>query len=196
MGLRRAISCSLLIAVVLLTTSLPLSLGQMCCSPCNVVDNFAGPPAVQAGKPFTVVSFLTVWCYLLPRIRVDLVDATSYQILSSATFLVQYSTSGVYVISIANNATARFAPGSWSLEVRAYAIDAASGFPVGQWLQMFQILVLPYPPQGTTQAIDTPTPASVSISFISTQPTLPFTRQQIATGTHRTGTLPTGPWFK
>ena len=182
MAMKRTISCSLLIAAVLLTAGLPLSLGQLCCSPCNVVDNLGGPPAVQAGKPFTIVSYLTAFCNLLPRIRVDLVDATSYQILSSVSFLVQYSPSGVYVISIANNATARYAPGSWALEVQAYVIDEASGFSVGRWLQLFQILVLPYPPQGTTQANDTPTLASVSTSFTSTQPTLPITRQQVVTG--------------
>ena len=143
----RATICSLLIAVVLLAGSLPLSLGQLCCSPCNVVDNFAAPPIVQTGKSFTVFSSLTVWCNLLPRIRVDLVDATSHQILSSVSILPNYSVSGVYLISLAENATARYALGSWALEVQAYVIDAESGFSVGQWVQLFQILVVPYPPQ-------------------------------------------------
>jgi len=143
----RTTSCSLLVAVVLLAGNLPLSLGQLCCSPCNVVDNFAAPPIVQAGKSFTVFSSLTVWCNLLPRIRVDLVDATSRQILSSVSILPRYSSSGVYAVSLAENATARYAPGSWALEAQAYVIDEESGYSVGLSLQLFQILVLPYPPQ-------------------------------------------------
>jgi hypothetical protein len=130
-----------LILVVILVGSLPFSLGQLCCTPCEVVDNFAIPPSVQAGKVFTVFSSLTVWCGLLPRIRVDLTDATSQQILSSVSFLPLYSSSGVYVISLAENATARSAPGSWALEIQAYAIDAASGYSVGRWLDLFQLLV-------------------------------------------------------
>jgi hypothetical protein len=129
------------------------------------VDDFAAPPIVQAGKPFTVLSSLTVWCYLLPRVRVDLLDATFYQILSSISLLPLPSSSGIYVISLAENATARYAPGSWALEIQAYVLDEASGFSVGRWVDLFQILVVPYPPQGTTQATNSPSLATLSTSF-------------------------------
>jgi hypothetical protein len=103
------------------------------------------PTPIQAGKPFTVVYTLTIWCYgFLPRIRVDLVDAASNQILSTASLLLHYSPSGSYIVSMADNATARNAPGSWALVVQAYVIDRLSGFSIGWWLQLFQVVVLPY----------------------------------------------------
>lgn len=147
MGLKRATKlCSLLIAVVLLAVNLPLSLGQLCCTPCSIVNlNLTFPTRVQAGQPFTVVSTLTVWCYgFLPKIRVDLVDAASYKILSTTSLLLHYSSSGSYIVSVADNATAPNALGSWALVVRAYVIDRVSGFSVGWWSQLFQVVVLPY----------------------------------------------------
>jgi hypothetical protein len=115
------------------------------------------PTRVQAGKSFTVVSTLTIWCYVfLPKIRIDLVDATSYEILSTASLLPHYSSSGSYIVSVADNATARNALGSWALVVQAYVIDRVSGFSVGWWSQLFQVVVLPYTPEAT-QTVETAT---------------------------------------
>lgn len=145
MGFKRAVTLSsLLIPVVLLAVSLPLSLGQWCCTPCSVVDNLTIPTLIQAGKPFSVVSDLTVWCYgFLIKVRVDLVDANSYEILSTASLLLHYSPSGSYMASVADRLVARNVIGSWALVVQAYVIDRDSGFSVGRWLQLFQVVVLP-----------------------------------------------------
>ena len=87
---------------------------------------------------------MTVWCTgFLPNVRVDLVDATSYQILSTSSLLLQYSSSGSYLVSIMDNALARNIPGSWALVVQAYIIDRGSGYSVGRWSQLFQLVVLP-----------------------------------------------------
>jgi len=142
---RIATSCSLLVGLVLLTVNVPFSVGQMCCTPCSILNlNLTIPAIVQAGKPFTVVSTMTVWCTgFLPNVRVDLVDATSYQILSTSSLLLQYSSSGSYLVSIMDNALARNIPGSWALVVQAYIIDRGSGYSVGRWSQLFQLVVLP-----------------------------------------------------
>ena len=145
MGLMRAASFCLLTALVLLAALLPSSLGQMCCTPCSVVVlKLAVPTPVRAGKLFSVVSTLSIWCYgFLPKIRVDLVDAASYKMLTSAFILLSYSTTGSYLVSMADNATARNAPGSWALVLQAYVIERENGYPVGWWSQLFQIVVLP-----------------------------------------------------
>lgn len=144
-GLKRAATLSLLMAVALLAVNLPLSLGQLCCTPCSVVNlNLTFPTHVQAGQPFTVASTLTVWCYLFPiKIRVDLVDARSYEILCTASLLPSYSPSGSYLVSMADNATAPNVLGGWALIIQAYVIDQVSGFSVGRSSQLFQVVVLP-----------------------------------------------------
>jgi hypothetical protein len=134
----------LLIVGVFLVT-LPLSLGQMCCTACSIVNlNLSFPIDVQAGRPFTVTSTMTVWCNeFLPKIRVDLVDAVSHQILSTISLLLNYSPSGSYLASVTDNVTARNTPGSWPLVVQAYVIDRVSGFSVGRSSQLIQVIVLP-----------------------------------------------------
>ena len=145
MSLRRAAALScLLVGVVLLSANLPASLGQMCCTPCSILNlSLTIPTLVQAGKPFTLVSTMTVWCDFLSKIRVDLVGATSYQLLSTSSLLLRYSPSGSYIVSLTDNAVARNIPGSWSLLVEAYVIDPVSGYSMGSWSQLFQITVLP-----------------------------------------------------
>ena len=145
MGLNRATTLdALLIALVLLAVNLPSSVGQMCCSPCSVLNlSLIIPTPVQAGKPFSLISTMTVWCNFLTKVRVDLLDGTSYQILSTSSLLLRYSPSGNYLVSVTNNAVAREIPGSWPLVVQAYAIDPVSGSPMGWWSQLFQVIVLP-----------------------------------------------------
>ena len=145
MGLKPATTVSvLLIGVVLLAANLPFSVGQMCCSPCSILNvSLMIPTPVRAGKTFSLLSTMTVWCDFLVKIRVDLLDATSYQILSTSVLLLRYSPSGGYIVSMTNNATAREFPGSWPLEVQAYALDQVSGYSMGWWSQMFQLIVLP-----------------------------------------------------
>lgn len=145
MGFKRAVAfCSLLILAVLLAVNLPLSLGEWCCTPCSVVDKLTIPTLIEAGKSFAVVSALTVWCYgFLSEVRVDLVDANSNEILSTASLPLHYSQSGSYIVSVADNLVARNAIGSWALVIQAYVIDRDSGFSIGHWLQLLQVIVLP-----------------------------------------------------
>ena len=135
----------LLAAVVLLAISLPSSLGQAGFSPCRIVNlNMTFPVPIEAGRSFNVDSSLTVACWgFLPLIRVDIVDANSYQIISTTFLILPYSYSGSYVASVSNNATARNAPGSWALMIQAYVIDRNSGYTIGHYSQLFQVDVAP-----------------------------------------------------
>jgi hypothetical protein len=144
MSLNRAIVCSILIAVSVAAVSLPLSLGQLCCTPCNLNDDLYLPTPIHVGKEFSIVSALTVWCYgYLVRVRADLMDPTSYAILSTVSLALAYSPTGVYMVPVANHAVAPEAVGSWALLVQAYIIDGESGFSIGNWAQLFQVTVLP-----------------------------------------------------
>jgi hypothetical protein len=144
-GLKRSTPSFLLVAVILLAISLPLSLGQAGFSPCRIVNlDMTFPVPIEAGRSFTIDSSLTVACWgFLPLIRIDIVDANSYQILSTAFLILPYSYSGSYVASMTNNATARNAPGSWALVIQAYVIDRNSGYTIGRYSQLFQVVVSP-----------------------------------------------------
>jgi hypothetical protein len=167
---RLLVLVSLLIAAVILASSPQVSVGQFI--PCRIVNlNLTVPDVVGAGQPFQVTSTLTVSCDpgVLPVVRVDLVDASTSQTLSTLS-LPYYPSSSSFTVPVVNQATARGTVGSWSLQVHAYVISGINGQVVASTSQLFQINVVPYVPQvTTTQTIETATvqPIATAIGSIT-----------------------------
>jgi len=172
---------SLSIAAVIVASSPQVSVGQFI--PCRIVNlTLTVPGAVEAGQPFQVTSTLTVSCdpSVLPIVRVDLVDASTSQTLSTLS-LPYYPSSSSFTVPVVNQATARGTVGSWSLQVRAYVISGINGQVAASTSQLFQINVVPYVPQvTTTQTIETAT-AQPSISATASASILTSTTVQETT---------------
>jgi len=138
--------------------------------PCKIVNlNLTLPDIVQAGQPFQITTTLTVSCdqSILPVVRVDLVDATTSQILTT-TSNPYYPSSSSFTVSVVSRATARPASGSWPLEIRAYVLSGINGATAASSSQLFQLNVVPYtPPVTTMQTIETTTQVSSISSAVS-----------------------------
>jgi len=151
----------LLIAIMIVGVSSRSSLAQFI--PCKIVNlNLTLPNMVQAGQPFQITTTLTVSCdpSILPVIRVDLVDATTSQTLTT-TSTPYYPSSSSFTIPVVSKATARSSTGSWALQVRAYVLSGINGVTAASSSQLFQLNVVPYtPPITTMQTIETTTEAS------------------------------------
>ena len=149
------------IAIVIVGVSPQLSLAQFI--PCRIVNlNLTLPNIVQAGQPFQITTTLTVACdpSVLPVVRVDLVDATTSQTLST-TSNPYYPTSSSFIAPVVSQGTARSSPGNWALEVRAYVLNGMNGASVASTSQLFQLNITPYtPPVTTMETIQMTTQAS------------------------------------
>lgn len=136
-------------ALVVLTLTSSSTYAQFL--PCNIVNLTVVPPTlIQAGQPFQVTTNLTVSCdpRVLPVIRVDLLDATTFQTLSTnSVAYLPFSSS--FPASVANRATARELTGSWALQVQAYVISGLNGRALASTGQLFQVNVQPYTPPVT-----------------------------------------------
>jgi hypothetical protein len=174
LGLKKtAILASLLtFAIIIPTLSILPSYAQFI--PCKIVNlNPIPPDLVQAGQSFQVTTNLTVSCdpSVLPIIRVDLQDATNSKTLSTNS-VPYYTSSSSFTLSVVNQATARTIPGSWALQVQAYAISGLNGQSVGSASKLFQVNVKPYtPPVTQMQTTESTTRITSSLSTISIQPT-------------------------
>jgi len=157
---RKTLLANLVIAIIILVMSPQLTLAQFI--PCRIVNlNLNLPDAVQAGQPFQITTTLTVSCdpSVLPDVRVDLVDATTTQILTTTS--IPYYPSSSFTVPVVSQATARSSTGSWPLQVRAYVLNGVSGATVASTSQLFQLNVAPYtPPVTTMETLETTTQAS------------------------------------
>jgi len=128
--------------------------------PCKIVTFTPIPPTfVQAGQPFQVTTNLTVSCdpSVLPVVRIDLLDASTSQILSTNS-VPYYPISSSFSASVVNQLTARQLTGSWALQDQAYVISGINGQSVASTAQLFQVNVQPYtPPVTQMQATETST---------------------------------------
>jgi len=160
----------LLIAIMAVGVSSRSSLAQFI--PCKIVNlNLTLPNMVQAGQPFQITTTLTVSCdpSILPVVRVDLVDATTSQTLTT-TSTPYYPSSSSFTLPVVSKATARGSTGSWALQVRAYVLNGINGATTASSSQLFQLNVVPYtPPVTTMQTIVT---SSVSSAASYSFPTL------------------------
>jgi len=150
---------------------------------CKVVNlNLVPPSIVQAGQPFQVTSNVTASCdpSVLPVIRVDLVDESTSQTLSS-TSVPYYTYSSSFTASIVNQATARQLTGSWALEVQVYIISEINGQSVASASQVFQVNVQPYTPPVTEMQTTEPTNQGFSNSSTVSVQILPATTSQQVT---------------
>jgi len=158
---RTRVSVYLFIAIIILGVNPQVSLAQFV--PCRIVNlNLTLPDTVQAGQPFQITTTLTVSCdpSVLPVVRVDLVDASTSQTLST-TSIPYYPTSSSFIASVVSQATARSSPGSWALQVRGYVLNGINGASVASTSQLFQLNVTPYsPPVTTMETIEMTTQAS------------------------------------
>ncbi|MGA2626300.1 MAG: zinc ribbon domain-containing protein [Candidatus Bathyarchaeia archaeon] len=173
---RTLILVCLFIAIIIVGVNPQLSLAQFI--PCRIVNlNLTLPNIVQAGQPFQITTTLTVSCdpSVLPVVRVDLVDATTSQILSTTT-LPNSPSSSSFIVPVVNRATARSSPGSWALQVEGYVLNGINGAAVASTSQLFQLNVMPYTPpvttmetiQMTTQASSISSAASYSFPTLTT----------------------------
>jgi len=158
-------------AIIIVGVSPQSSLAQFI--PCKIVNlNLTLPNIVQAGQPFQITTTLTVSCdpSILPVVRVDLVDATTSQTITT-TSNPYYPTSSSFTVPVVSQATAHSSSGSWALEVRAYVLSGVNGATAASSSQLFQLNVVPYtPPVTTMQTIEITTtissiPSAASYSF-------------------------------
>jgi len=137
--------------------------------------NLTLPDMVQAGQPFQITTTLTVSCdpSILPVVRVDLVDATTSQTLTT-TSIPYYPSPSSFTVPVVSQATARSSTGSWSLQVQAYVLNGMNGATAASTSQLFQLNVMPYtPPLTTLQTIQITTQApSISSAESYSFPTL------------------------
>jgi len=169
----RVLVC-LFIAIIILGVSPQLSLAQFI--PCRIVNlNLTLPDMVQAGQPFQITTTLTVSCdpSILPVVRVDLVDATTSQTLTT-TSIPYYPSPSSFTVPVVSQATARSSTGSWSLQVQAYVLNGMNGATAASTSQLFQLNVMPYtPPLTTLQTMQITTQApSISSAESYSFPTL------------------------
>ena len=160
------------VAIVILALSHQSTYAQFI--PCKIVTfNPVTPTLVQAGQPFQVTTNLTVSCdpSVLPVIRVDLLDATTSQTLSTNS-VPYYAYSSSFPASVVNQLTARQLIGSWALEDRAYVINGLNGQSAASTGQLFQVNVEPYTPP-VTQVQTTETSIQIANSSIAVA-TLPL----------------------
>ena len=165
---------SLTIAVAILALTPQSTYAQFI--PCRVVTlNLVPPPLVQAGQLFQITTNLTVSCdpSVLPVIRVDLLDATTSQTLSTNS-VPYYPFSSSFTASVVNQVTARQFTGSWALQVQAYVISGLNGQTVASTAQLFQVNVEPYIPPVTEMQTTATTQVS-NPSFAVTTQLLPAT---------------------
>jgi hypothetical protein len=145
--------------------------------PCKIVTfNPVPPTLVQSGQPFQVTTDLTVSCdpSVLPVIRIDVIDATTSQTLSTNS-VPYYPTSSSFTASVVNQLTARQLTGSWALQDQAYVLNGIDGRSVASTAQLFQVNVQPYTPLVTEmQTTETTTQISNSTLAVATSP-LPTT---------------------
>jgi len=162
------------ITIIIVGVSPQLSLAQFI--PCRIVNlKLTLPDTVQAGQPFQMTTTLTVSCdqSVLPVVRVDLVDASTRQILTT-TSIPYYPSSSSFIAPVVSQATARSSPGSWALQIQGYVLNGINGAAVASTSQLFQLNVTPYtPPVTTMETIGTTTQASsVSSAASYSFPTL------------------------
>ena len=166
---------ALAIAVVILTLTPQSTNAQFI--PCKVVTlNLVPPQLVQAGQPFQITTNLTVSCdpSVMPVIRVDLLDATTSQTLSTNS-VPYYSYSSSFTASVVNQATARQSTGNWALQIQAYIISGLNGQSVASTAQLFQVNVEPYTPPVTEMQTTTTTTQISNPSFAVTTQLSPAT---------------------
>ena len=165
---RTLVLVCLFIAIIIVGVSPQLSLAQFI--PCRIVNlNLTLPDIVQAGQPFQITTTLTVSCdpSILPVVRVDLVDATTSQTLTTAS-IPYYPSSSSFTVPVVSQATARSSTGSWPLQVQAYVLSGMNGATAASTSQLFQLNVMPYtPPLTTMQTIEITTQASSISSAVS-----------------------------
>ena len=194
---RTLVLVCLCIAIIIVGVNPQLSLAQFI--PCRIVNlNLTLPNIVQAGQPFQITTTLTVSCdpSVLPVVRVDLVDATTSQTLST-TSNPYYPTSSSFIAPVVSQATARSSPGNWALQVRAYVLNGMNGASVASTSQLFQLNVTPYTPpvttmetiQMTTQASSISSAASYSFPTIQESQTQALQTSQITFSTSTTPDL-------
>ena len=175
---RTLVLVCLFIAFIIVGVSPQLSLGQFI--PCRIVNlNLTLPEMVQAGQPFQITTTLTVSCdpSILPVVRVDLVDATTSQTLTT-TSIPYYPSSSSFTVPVVSQATARSSTGSWPLQVQAYVLNGMNGATAASTSQLFQLNVMPYtPPLTTMQTIEITTQVS-SISSAASHSFLTLTTIQ------------------
>ena len=136
---------------------------------CRIVTfNPVPPTLVQAGQPFQVTTNLTVSCdpSVLPVVRVDLLDATTSQTLSTNS-VPYYSYSSSFTVSVVNQVTARQLTGSWALQDRASIINGIDGQVAASNAQLFQVNVQPYTPPPVTQMQTTEMTTQLSNSSVA-----------------------------
>jgi len=148
-------SLLLIVAIAFLAITPQWSAAQFV--PCKIVNlNVVPPTLVQGGQSFEVTTDMTVSCdpSVLPIIRIDLVDATTSQTLSTSS-VPYYSYSSSFTASVVNQATARQIIGSWALRVQVYVINGLNGQSVASTGQLFQVNVEPYTPPTQMQTVIT-----------------------------------------
>lgn len=158
----------LIVAIVFLAITPRWSAAQFI--PCRIVNlNVVPPTLVQVGQSFQVTTNMTVSCdpSVLPVIRVDLVDATTSQTLSTSSF-PYYSYSSSFTASVVNRATAHQLIGSWALRIQVYVINGLNGQSVASTGQLFQVNVEPYTPTTQMQTTATTTQFSNPSFAVST----------------------------
>ena len=147
--------------------------------PCKIANlNVVPSTMVQAGQPFQVTTDLTVSCdpSVLPVIRVDLLDATTSQTLSTNS-APYYPASSSFTASVVNQATAHQLTGSWALQVEAYVISGLNGQSVASTGQLFQVNVEPYTPPVTEMQTTEITTQPSNSSFANTTQLMPAATQ-------------------
>jgi len=171
----------LALAVVVPVLSAQSSYAQFV--PCKIVNlNPVPPTSIEAGQPFQLTTNLIVSCdpSVLPVVRVDLLDAQTAKVLSTAS-RPYYTPSSSFTISVVDQADARQLPGSWALEVQAYVINGITGQAVASASQLFQVNVDPYQTPVAEMKTTESTAWTSSNSAISTQVLPTATTQEVVT---------------